>query len=151
MADDLPEAWVQNTLADAALPEPDARELLEAVYAATRDGLQGTEMGFALLVPGDDATLEERADALGAWCQGFLYGMAVRGLRDMEELPDELREILGDLSEISRAGVAREETDEEGEEAWAELVEYVRVAVQLVFDQTSPPAGRDDVAVPVLH
>jgi uncharacterized protein len=68
--------------------------------------------------------------------------LAVRGLRPMEELPDELREILSDLSEIGRAGVAEEEAEEAGESALLELIEYVRVAVQIVHDECmAPPEG----------
>lgn len=142
-ADDVPEAWIHNTLADVedysfGGPE-DARGLLEALHAATLAALESGQMGFELLLPDDDTPLEERAAALAAWCNAFLYGLAMRGLRPMEELPDELREILGDFSEIGRAGVAEEEAEEVGESAYAELVEYVRVGVQIVFDECRAP------------
>jgi uncharacterized protein YgfB (UPF0149 family) len=140
---DLPEAWVRNTLADIedySYGGPaDARDLLEAVHAATVDGLEGDQMRFELLLPDDDVALDDRAAALAAWCNAFLYGLAMRGLRPMEELPDELREILADFSEIGRAGVAEEEAEEVGESAYAELVEYVRVGVQIVFDECRAP------------
>jgi uncharacterized protein YgfB (UPF0149 family) len=67
----------------------------------------------------------------------------------MEELPDELREILADFSEIGRAGVAEEEAEEVGESAYAELVEYVRVGVQIVFDECRAP--RQGPGAPQLH
>jgi uncharacterized protein len=98
-------------------------------------------MDFRMLLPDEDASLEERAVALAAWCSGFLYGLATHGLRPMEELPEELREILTDFSEIGRAGVAEEEVGEAGENALAELEEYVRVGAQLVYDECRPPAG----------
>jgi hypothetical protein len=151
-AGDLPGAWVHNTLADARRaeegPEESTRAALEQVYAATLEALEGHQMRFDLLLPGDERPLDERAEALGAWCQGFLYGLAVRGLKPIEELPGELAEILTDLSEIGRAGFAQEETEEEGEEAYAELVEYVRVAVQLVFDECRPPPISPDEGIP---
>jgi uncharacterized protein len=144
-AEDIPEAWIQNTLADAEDHSyggrNDARGLLEALYAGTVAALAADEMVFQLLLPDDDVVLEDRAAALASWCNGFLYGLAVRGLRPMEELPDELREILSDFSEIGRAGVAEEEVEEAGEAAFMELVEYVRVAVQIVNDECRPPAG----------
>lgn len=150
-AGDLPGAWVNNMLADARTeeePEEPTRHALEQVYAATLEALEGQQMRFELLLPDDERPLDERAEALGAWCQGFLFGLAVRGLKPMEELPEELAEILTDLSEIGRAGFAREETEEEGEEAYAELVEYVRVAVQLVFDECHPPPVTPDEGIP---
>lgn len=144
-AEEMPEAWIQNTLADAEEysfgGSGDARSLLEALNAATVAALAGPDMSFRLLLPADDAAIADRAAALASWCNGFLYGLAVRGLRPVEELPDELREILGDFSEIGRAGVAEEEAEEAGENALVELVEYVRVAVQIVHDECQAPPG----------
>lgn len=143
--DDVPESWIQNTLADAEEysfgGRADARSLLQALHEATVAVLAGDDMAFRLLLPPDDAPIEERAGGLASWCNGFLYGLALRGLRPMEELPDELREILSDFSEIGRAGVAEEEVEEAGEAAFVELVEYVRVAVQIVHDECRTPPG----------
>ncbi len=143
-AGDLPETWINNTLADSAegeLPGEEAAQALAALYRSTGEAISGDQMAFQPLLPADDRPLGERAEALAAWCQGFLYGLAVRGLKPVEELPDELREILADFSEISRAAFTREETEEQGEEAYAELVEYVRVAVQLFFDSCTAPGS----------
>jgi uncharacterized protein YgfB (UPF0149 family) len=142
-AEDVPEAWIHNTLADVEGYSfggaGDARALLETVHQSTVAALEGDQMDFELLLPDDDVGLDDRAAALAAWCNAFLYGLAMRGLRPMEELPDELREILADFSEIGRAGVAEEEAEEVGESAYAELVEYVRVGVQIVFDECRAP------------
>lgn len=149
-AEDVPEAWLHNTLADVesySFGSPgDARSLLEAAHEATVGRLEGDQMGFELLLPDDDVALEDRAAALAAWCNAFLYGLAMRGLRPMEELPDELREILADFSEIGRAGVAEEEAEEVGESAYAELVEYVRVGVQIVYDECRAPRQAEPAA-----
>lgn len=143
--DEVLDTWIQNTLADAEdysfVGRHDARGLLESLYKSTAAALRGGEMSFQLLLPDDDALIDDRATALAAWCNGFLYGLAVRGLRPMEELPDEVREVLTDFSEIGRAGVTEEEAEEAGESALAELEEYVRVAVQLVYDECRPPPG----------
>jgi uncharacterized protein len=142
-AGDLPDAWIHNTLADAEEysfgGREDARSMLEEVHAATVTMLTDEDMSFLPLLPPEGAALEDRAAALASWCNGFLYGLAVRGLQPIEELPEELREILSDFSEIGRAGVAEEEVEEVGESALTELIEYVRVAVQLVHDACDPP------------
>lgn len=144
-AGDMPESWIHNTLADAEEysfgGRADARSQLEAMHSATAAALAAANMDFRLLLPEDDVAIENRAAALAAWCNGYLYGLAVRGLRPVDELPDELREILSDFSEIGRAGVAEEEVEESGESAFAELVEYVRVAVQIVHDECHAPPG----------
>ena len=43
-----------------------------------------------------------------------------------------------DLTEITRAGVDASDSAEANESALAELVEFVRVGVQLVFDELEP-------------
>jgi uncharacterized protein len=142
---DLPEAWIQNTLADAEEysfgGRGDAHSLLEALHDVTAAALKGGDMSLKLVLPPEDSSIDERAAALAAWCNGFLYGLAIHGLRPLEDLPDEVREILTDFSEIGRAGVAEEEAEEAGETALAELVEYVRVGAQLVYEECRPPAG----------
>lgn len=144
-AGDMPDTWIHNTLVDAEEysfgGRADARSLLEALHESTLGALRAGDMSLQLMLPPDAAALESRAAALAAWCNGFLYGLAVRGLRTVEELPEELREILTDFSEIGRAGVAEEEVEEAGEAALAELVEYVRVAAQLVYEECRPPPG----------
>ena len=61
-------------------------------------------------------------------------------------------DIIEDFTEISRAAFAEDETEAEGEAAYMELVEYVRVSVQLLFeefhrlqaDAAGPEAPRPD-------
>ena len=67
----------------------------------------------------------------------------------MEEPPPldgELAEILADFGEISRAGVTAEdgENSDQAEFALAELTEYVRVSVQIVYEELGGnlPAAR---------
>ncbi len=95
-------------------------------------------MSFNLLLPPDEVPLERRAADLGLWCQGFMHGLGAAG-RPGAESPlvsnEVVREIVADFSEITRATFAEQETEEEGEGAFLELVEYVRVGVQLVFEE----------------
>jgi uncharacterized protein YgfB (UPF0149 family) len=146
-ADDLPGSWIANTFADAtedtSIPSAADQDVLAAVYEDTREALTGDEMAFAPLLPDDAEPLGERIAALGGWCQGYLYGLAVRGLKDLGELPDDVREVLGDLAQIAQAGPDDDDDEEGGEQAYADLVEYVRVGVQWVYDQLAPPVKTD--------
>jgi uncharacterized protein YgfB (UPF0149 family) len=92
-------------------------------------------MQFELLIPDDTDTLEERTRALGLWCNGFLYGLGCNGAGDPRQLPADAAEIVRDLGEISQAGVDAQDSDEANETAFAELLEFVRVGVQLVFEE----------------
>ena len=78
---------------------------------------------------------EDRA-ALAAYCHGFLAGLALGGATN-EPPAGELAEILADFAEISRAGADDEEraNRDAADFALAELKEYVRVGVQLAFEE----------------
>ncbi len=101
---------------------------LNDVFVATARDLTDEQFRFSLLLPDDETALPERAEALANWCQGFLYGFGAIGSKS---LPKQTLEILRDLTEISQLDLRVE--GEEDERAFAELVEFVRVGVQLVF------------------
>lgn len=153
-AQDLPDAWIRNTLADTmqdpAAAAVDTFRTLEKVYRASLDALNGTDMDFRPLLPADDRDLAVRTLGLASWCQGFLYGLATRGLRDFKDLDGEIREFLEDLAQISRAELEEAtETSEQNEVAYAELVEYIRVGVQLFYEAAN--AASDRAMPPGLH
>lgn len=137
-------AWTGGILADsdsADVLHLERAGKLELLAAQTLLALEAGDMGFQLLMPGDDEPLQVRTAALADWCHGFMQGLVVAGGADEGPQADALEsevvsEILGDLNEITRAG-AGEQADNEAEEAFAELVEYVRVSVQLVYDETA--------------
>jgi uncharacterized protein len=122
--------WLGRVLVDDALPPPDAGGSLDRLRGASVAQLEDRSFGFALLVPGDDASLAERSGALFDWCRGFVgaFGLAAGSEPPLSE---EGREALGDLVKLSRA-VAQEEGDQEDEDALAEIEEFVRVAVLLL-------------------
>ncbi len=135
--------WLAEILPEGAIPAATNAALAE-LYGATVESLRSTEMQFDLLMPDDTDSLEERARALGLWCNGFLYGLGSNGAADPRQLSTDVAEIVQDLGEISRAGVDGQDSEESNEMAFAELVEFVRVGVQLVFEElsqkrTSPP------------
>ena len=87
------------------------------------------------MLPDDDAPVEARVAALAEWCQGFLYGVGAAGTLANAALADDVEEFLTDLAELTRVDASGEADAEAEEEAYAELVEYVRVGVQLVYDE----------------
>lgn len=138
MGRDAVAPWATTSLADARSRPADSVETLEDLAAATWTSLDSGDMSFELLMPPDEESLERRADSLALWCQGFMHGLGAAGEPGNENpvIQNEvIRDIVGDFSEISRASFAASETEEEGEAALAELVEYVRVSVQLVFEE----------------
>lgn len=140
------ERWVRDSLADQELDSTaGADDSLRELVSASWRMLDGEELAFRPLLPTDDEPLEEQVQALAVWCHGFLAGVGVsapevgRGAADIAT-PAEIGEILGDFAEISRAGLSEAEAagEDQPDFALAELTEYVRVSVQLVFEELAP-------------
>lgn len=115
-----------------------AAALLDELAGATCQALVQGDMSLSLLLPPDEQPLSERTTALAGWCAGFMHGLgeAAGHHAGPQALGSAtMREIMGDLGEISRAAFADEESDMAAELAYSELVEFVRVSVQLVFEE----------------
>jgi uncharacterized protein YgfB (UPF0149 family) len=105
--------------------------------------LAGSDADFEPLLPDDESPLTLRADALSQWCQGFLYGLGSGTTPDPENVSIEAGEIIRDFTEITHVGVDANEENEENEVAYAEVVEFVRVGVQLLFAELAPARGEE--------
>ncbi len=128
------EDWLRELYADGQT-DSQASERLGELFVATRGALLDAGMEFAPLLPGDERPIADRATALGQWCQGFLYGLGTSTIPDVDSLPATASEIVRDLSAITQVGVDADEGDEKNEVAYTELVEFVRVGAQLLFDE----------------
>jgi uncharacterized protein len=130
------EDWLQEILPEGGISP--AAEPLHDLFEATSASLSGEDMGFEPLLPEDERPLDTRAAALAQWCHGFLYGLGSSRIHDASALPGDVGEIVRDLTEITYAGANGSDTPESDESAYAELVEFVRVGVQLIFEELEP-------------
>jgi uncharacterized protein len=144
------EDWLRDILPEGQL-QPGAADALHELYSATCGALENTDMEFEPLLPSDAQPLDARTAALAEWCQGFLYGLGSGAIPDVGGLPGEVGEIVRDLAEISHAGVEPGQDDESNETAYAELVEFVRVGVQLVFEELARARHTPLAAAEPLH
>ena len=141
-ADDYsPNQWLIEIAPDPAsgipLDAPDSP--LRVLFDSTVRDLRSDSLEFTPLLPDDEVGLVYRTEALAQWAQGFLYGLAAGEIGRRPDLPASVSEILGDFAEIGRATLSTAEgIDEADEEAFAELYEFVRVGVQLVYDELLP-------------
>ena len=129
------ETWVSEIVVSEHPPEGDAwsralREEGERSLRALREG----DFDLELLLPDDDEPLRERSRALTDWCKGFLYGLGVAGRDATECLSEDAREVVADLAEFTRLDTD-EESSESAEKAFAEIVEYLRVGVLLIYEE----------------
>jgi uncharacterized protein YgfB (UPF0149 family) len=131
------EDWLAEILPDGRAPAAQVDGLRE-VFEATRAALLGGEMEFQLLLPQDEAALSDRTGALGEWCHGFLYGLGTGHVQNLDSLEGEVSEIIRDLTEITHVDIDPQDSEDSNESAYAELVEFVRVGVQLLFEQLEP-------------
>ncbi len=121
--------WLGDALADASLAEVRS-EVLDDLRDATLGAMEDRELGFALLLPDEDAPLEVRSNALFDWCRAFLGGFGLAA-GAQPPLSEEGSEALEDLARLAMAE-AETEGDEEDEVAFAEIEEFVRVAALLL-------------------
>lgn len=149
--DPTAEQWLAEILPDAVANATGgdvlAREAVQAMvdlFQMSQQQLLSSTFSFDLLLPADDEDLASRSAALGEWCRGFLYGLGLSGIGDIQRLPDDLPEILLDMEKISHAGDYEAQDEEEDEQAFTELVEYVRVGAMMLneeFQNMHQPTG----------
>lgn len=111
--------------------------LLEQLFEQTRDQLNDEDLSFELLLPDETDDFGLRLLGLAGWCQGFLYGFGASGAASEDALDDQARECLSDLLEISKLGYD-EETSDDSERQYAEIVEHVRVVTLLLNESLNP-------------
>jgi uncharacterized protein YgfB (UPF0149 family) len=119
----------------------DERELFTTLCESAREGLNSPDFSFCLLLPDEDEDLSARAQALGEWCQGFLYGLGAYA--DSTSWHGECQEILRHLVDIAQLDA--DAAGEENEVAFMELSEFVRMGVLLIRSETraaTTPAPR---------
>jgi hypothetical protein len=144
-----PDGPVEDWLEEIVDPPPpgdllaeSGHRLLRVLGGSTRRQLLSGDFAFGLLLPADDQPLPVRAAALRDWSAGFLYGLGRFAALDTRRLSEDGRELVGDLAEVTRLDCARI-GGERDEEAYAELVEYVRMGVLLLQeDLRALPAAR---------
>ena len=139
-------AWQELVLGRDAGKSRDPRaalsQLLTALHRATYAHLSGLECDFTPLLPSDEYSLAEQIEGLSDWCRGYLLGLHAGGLPPSQRLSGDAGEIIQDITRISEAELDGSLADEEEAKALVEIVEYLRVGVQLVFEELQPPASK---------
>jgi len=115
--------------------------VLSEAYQNTVRQMDDEELGFSLWLPDDGELLEERTIALAQWCSGFLAGLGSSGQLDV--LSQEAKEAIEDLQQIARAEISASSQDdteqEEDENAFMEIVEYVRIVALMMREEFRGP------------
>jgi len=116
----------------------ECQKMLDTLYQSTFWQLSERLSEFVPLLPDDDGEAADRTMAMAHWCEGFLHGLvsakhgdALRNRLAAEPLAD----IIRDMLQITRAEVDDASDEETNEAAYAEIVEYLRVAAQLTYEE----------------
>ncbi|MDH5377903.1 MAG: UPF0149 family protein, partial [Gammaproteobacteria bacterium] len=104
--------------------------------------LTGGNMNLSLFLRNDEEHLSDRVIDLSDWCQGFLYGLGVSGEEDYEQFPNSTQEVIQDIVDICNAAYESNESMEENESAYTEVVEYIRVGVLLIYSELNSENGQ---------
>ncbi len=95
--------------------------------------LASSDMRFQPLLPSEDRPLNERTDCMASWCSGFLTGF---GAGQPVLKSDEAQDALRMVEQIARAATDPESDQEAEETAFAELTEFLRIAVLLLREES---------------
>ena len=130
--------WSQilNTLNVPALSE----EALESLTDESEDvshALSDDELDYLPMLPDDTHLLVDRVQALADWCAGVVlgFGLASGHIRAEEQ------ELIEHLQDVAAVEFEDSDNDEEGEESYQELYEFVRLI------PVSLSIGRKKIAV----
>ena len=135
--------WWEQFLTDYPFSGKDTlsdedKAMFVKLLAQTQRQLEASEFEFDLLLPDDDASMILRVASIAEWCAGYLSGiqtavtLATPEVRGRVESSEQIREVLVDFSAIRQADkleISEVEDLLETERNYAEIAEYVRVAV----------------------
>ena len=112
---------------------------IDAFVRASSEALFAEDMGFQPLLPGDDAAVADRVQAIAEWCGAFAAGYGAAGASHDEQSEELLRDF------IAISGVVMEDEDEDtADAALLQLGEYAKVgALYLATDVRRRTHGDD--------
>lgn len=137
--------WLELMFQDSSAAQGshiDDITILQQACAETHRQLAERHSEFDLLLPDESEAVSTIAAAMSEWCEGYLHGLVsdVKGETLKKKLADEpLSDIIRDMLQMTRATAGNGgdvgEYEEGDDEALTELVEYLRVAAQLVYEE----------------
>lgn len=143
------EDWTEVVMGEELSDE--VKPGLSLLFATTQTQLANFLFEFQMLLPDDDSPLQERAEALTVWCQGFLAGLQHAGIDVPSKEEGEMFEAINDIVEIAKMNYDLVVASEEDEVAYAELVEYVRMAVILIYQSLHADTESEPTQSDTLH
>ena len=125
---------------------------LKALAEDVKTKMYSSDLDLELLLADENDAIAARSLSLAEWCQGFMSGMGLSGVKD-EQIPFESRELIGDFCKIANLDTEnKEDLNQENDFALMELIEYVRMGTIYIFEDLQGSADIPENFQPeVLH
>jgi uncharacterized protein YgfB (UPF0149 family) len=137
----LPQQTVADWLALTTVSE-DLMQVTSKLHQAAVESLEEfSDFDLTLLLPDDDAPMDERFSELTCWCSGFLHGVGLAQHAEGLLAQPDIREMLEDLAAIARS-LAPVPDSEDNESDFMEILEYIRVVVLTIAIDAEPSPSR---------
>ncbi len=137
--------WMDEVFAEDECLLEDDKLMMMTIFEQTKERMESEQFVFELFLPDDEEPLDIRCTAIVQWCQGFLFGL---GRADKEtDWPDEVIETIKDIVEFTKLDTEVDDDDDEAENAFVEIQEYLRVAVMLIRSEISVLISSDTETV----
>ncbi len=117
---------------------------LEQLYEISYHLLFQFSFEFNLVLPDDSEDINQRTEALGLWCQGFLAGLSQWHVPITNREPSDVTDALTDIVEIAQVGFGDIAKNDEEESAYFELAEHVRLNVLMIFQELKSESHEGD-------
>ena len=89
-----------------------------------------------LCLPDDTVPIETRLQAVSDWCKGFIFGLGLGGPDVSIWSQPNIKEALEDIAQIQKIDTQPAE-NQESEKDYIELVEYLKIATFVIFEECS--------------
>lgn len=122
-----------DVLNDGISFEKNLKHWLSELYTEVVESFTNEQLQFEMLLPDEEDSLIDQANALVAWVNGFLLGFGLKQ-QDYGKISGDVKEVIQDFTEISRLDTHFDETEED-KQALHEVLEYVRVSAMLCFSE----------------
>lgn len=142
-------SWEELVLGSKKSKNKKAVTFLQEIYQISFQQLNEFSFEFNILLPGDDTAINIRTENLSLWCQGFLTGLKQAATKI--SFSHDAVEALEDLSKIALVNFEDVTENEEDETAYFELVEYVRLAVLMVYHECKSSQSKKNINIDIMH
>ncbi len=127
---------IQNKMVLFQISDTEEFAALSGLFDLVLRDLESTEFSFNLLLPGEDASNNETATEIVNWCEGFVLGFCHDGESAIAQSSATVQEMVNDVLNISSMEVdSIKNKDHEDEKSIIEIEEFLRVGVQLIYDE----------------